>query len=202
MMQYYEYLSEFIPFTAVLAVLCTIYRRKNIRVSTKHIALAFVFAVYIVGVFYFTEAGTLYDALQCTFSSRALNLSPFSKRIDTTAYLLNIVMFIPLGIMVPFIWKKAARFRYILLYGFAFSLLIELSQLLNPRSTDIDDVILNTSGAVIGYLIFKKLDKYFKFNEESVCYNEYEPGIYIIAMFAGRFFLFNELGAARIMYGI
>lgn len=111
MMQYYEYLSELIPFTAVLAVLCTIYRRKNIRVSTKHIALAFVFAVYIVGVFYFTEAGTLYDALQCTFSSRALNLLPFSKRIDTTAYLLNIVMFIPLGIMVPFIMEESGQIQ-------------------------------------------------------------------------------------------
>ncbi|HBT95229.1 MAG TPA: hypothetical protein DEB24_03600 [Coriobacteriia bacterium] len=33
------------------------------------------------------------------------------------------------------------------------SLLIELSQLLNNRLTDIDDLIINTVGALIGFLL-------------------------------------------------
>mgnify|MGYP000320300661 CR=1 FL=1 len=38
--------------------------------------------------------------------------------------------------------------------GFAVSLLIECSQIFNGRATDIDDLIANTSGACLGYVIW------------------------------------------------
>jgi len=40
------------------------------------------------------------------------------------------------------------------LAGFCFSLAIELSQLFNNRGTNIDDLIANTLGAVLGYVLF------------------------------------------------
>ena len=64
-------------------------------------------------------------------------------------YVLNIIM---LWALIPFnletIQKSSENFRY-----FGFSLSIELCQLFNRRNTDIDDLMMNTLGAVIGYFI-------------------------------------------------
>lgn len=65
----------------------------------------------------------------------------------------NIVLFIPLGLLIPFIYKTKGKF--VILIGFCFSLFIELFQLMLPRWTDIDDIILNTFGTLIGYLLYK-----------------------------------------------
>ena len=73
----------------------------------------------------------------------------------------NIILFIPLGMFLPFIFKKMRSLKRIAIAGFAFSLCIELAQLFsrifeNYRTVDIDDIILNTAGAVIGFLIIRK----------------------------------------------
>jgi len=73
----------------------------------------------------------------------------------------NILMFIPFGLFLPLFWKKFYSIKKIFLYAFVFSLLIEIIQLFSFRGTDIDDVILNTSGALIGYSIYIILIKYF-----------------------------------------
>lgn len=45
--------------------------------------------------------------------------------------------------------------------GFMLSLIIEIFQLLNVRATDIDDLLMNTLGAVIGFIIYSLLLKKF-----------------------------------------
>ncbi|MCR4735727.1 MAG: VanZ family protein [Treponema sp.] len=78
----------------------------------------------------------------------------------------NITMFIPVGIIWPLSFKKLDRLWKSLLAGAGFSLIIEISQLaFFERSTDIDDLILNTSGVFIGSLIYfgiKKLNQIFR----------------------------------------
>lgn len=67
----------------------------------------------------------------------------------------NIILFIPLGILVPLMYKNGESLKKISLYGFIGSLAIESSQyLLSIRITDIDDIIFNTIGAVTGYIAF------------------------------------------------
>jgi glycopeptide antibiotics resistance protein len=71
----------------------------------------------------------------------------------------NILMFIPLGLFLPWLYRKG--FGQVVLIGCSMSASIELIQYLNMfagynRYVDIDDVILNTLGAIIGYWIFKK----------------------------------------------
>ncbi len=67
----------------------------------------------------------------------------------------NIVIFIPAGIIIPIYFKKINTFLKTLIAGFGLSLLIELSQLLfYDRCSDIDDLILNTLGAVIGAAVY------------------------------------------------
>jgi glycopeptide antibiotics resistance protein len=70
----------------------------------------------------------------------------------------NIIMFIPFGIFLPWLYKK--KFWKVVLIAALSASCIEFIQFLNMfagyyRYVDIDDVILNTSGAVIGYWIFK-----------------------------------------------
>lgn len=67
----------------------------------------------------------------------------------------NIAMFIPVGIVWPACFKKIRSFGKTLLAGFGFTLIIEISQLVcYDRSTDIDDLMLNTAGVAVGALIF------------------------------------------------
>lgn len=199
----YECLTELAPFIAVYAVFSAAYRKRNISVPRRHTVFLAVFAVYMMGVFYFTGAGTLFDAIFYNFrlGGYQVNLNPFSRRIDTVGYLLNIVLFIPFGLLVPIIWTRMGKIRYILLYGAGFSLIIELSQLLNNRSTDVDDLILNTLGALIGYGIFEKLKKPLRLSEDNTGYFRCETAAYVAAMFLGRFFLFDDFAMAKLLYG-
>ncbi len=69
----------------------------------------------------------------------------------------NIAVFIPIGFMFAYLfgydWKKAA------LNGMCLSVFIEVVQIPLERTTDIDDVILNTSGTLLGCLICQELKK-------------------------------------------
>lgn len=66
----------------------------------------------------------------------------------------NITMFIPVGIVWPICFNKINTWGRNVLAGAGFTLLIEISQLVfYDRCSDIDDIILNTTGVAIGALI-------------------------------------------------
>lgn len=74
----------------------------------------------------------------------------------------NILMFIPLGIFLPFFSSRFRSLRKVVLVAFIASAGIELTQLALRlidfyRFVDIDDVILNTSGAALGFIAMDKL---------------------------------------------
>ncbi|HET9823809.1 MAG TPA: VanZ family protein [Chitinophagaceae bacterium] len=72
----------------------------------------------------------------------------------------NIIGFIPLGILLPALLLSFRNFWRIALAGFCISLLFETTQLLTGLgSFDVDDIILNTAGCIIGYLVFLGLKK-------------------------------------------
>ncbi len=72
--------------------------------------------------------------------------------------IVNVVLFVPLGIALPFVWKRA-NFPRTLLVGFLLTLLIELVQPFLFRTGDIDDVITNTLGTILGYLLYLLMKK-------------------------------------------
>ncbi|MEE1328968.1 MAG: VanZ family protein [Oscillospiraceae bacterium] len=68
--------------------------------------------------------------------------------------LLNVAMFVPLGFLLPLLWKLCRKWYVAIPSGFGFSLAIELIQLLTRRGVcDVDDLFCNTLGAVIGYFL-------------------------------------------------
>jgi len=91
-----------------------------------------------------------------------INLQPFLMfkqfQVASTQVIGNLVMLLPLGIYIPLLFPRLAGFFKVCIICLSVSVSIELMQLItNARSTDIDDVILNTSGAIVGYIIYKVL---------------------------------------------
>lgn len=67
----------------------------------------------------------------------------------------NIIMFMPYGFLVP-LFSKKNKWWQILIFGIILSVLIEVIQgLLGIGISDIDDVILNSFGLLIGFGIYK-----------------------------------------------
>jgi len=91
-----------------------------------------------------------------------INLHPFLMfkqfRLASTQVIGNLVMLLPLAIYIPLLFPGLSGFFRVFIICLCASISIELMQLITSvRSTDIDDVILNTSGAVIGYVLYKFL---------------------------------------------
>ena len=76
-----------------------------------------------------------------------------SWRIAIDNLLGNILLFIPLGIFLPSLWRTITG-KGIFAVALGFSVILESSQLFVIGTPDIDDVLLNTFGASLGYLAF------------------------------------------------
>ena len=64
----------------------------------------------------------------------------------------NMLMFIPMGILLPLVFKKTNK-KNIFIISILITLSIEILQPIIGRSFDIDDIIMNFIGIIIGYLI-------------------------------------------------
>jgi len=94
-------------------------------------------------------------------AGKELNLIPFITLTpqDLQTSLLNILLMVPFGFGLPFITDY--RLKKVVVLGALFSFAIELTQLLTGylakitfRIADINDVIFNTVGVAIGYMLF------------------------------------------------
>ena len=89
-----------------------------------------------------------------------INLIPIVHLFDVyDGWLINIIgnvtMFIPVGLAWPFCFQKLDTLGKTVLVGAGFPLFIEITQLpFYDRCSDIDDIILNTTGILIGALIY------------------------------------------------
>lgn len=94
-----------------------------------------------------------------------INLVPFRSIAPQLKYITewwslkniigNIILFIPLGFLVPLVYIKAQRFYKTFIIIFLSVLLIESFQLFTMLGVfDIDDIILNCTGGIIGYFLF------------------------------------------------
>ena len=84
-----------------------------------------------------------------------ISLIPFS---DETHWLgvqrvLNAVMFAPFGFLLPVLWRGCRKWSVTTLAGFLLSLTIEILQMFCFRATDVDDLLMNTLGAFLGYCL-------------------------------------------------
>ena len=67
----------------------------------------------------------------------------------------NVLAFMPFGFFLPVVSKANRGFFNVALYSFEFSLGVELVQLaFQVGSFDVDDLIMNTAGGILGYLFY------------------------------------------------
>lgn len=126
-----------------------------------------LFLLYLIGLTYFTffaEAlgrGTSPDGdLTARF-----NLIPFREiqrfwiyrsRLGIAAFVLNvfgnIIAFMPCGFLLPAISRRSRKWPGVLAVGLCVSFLIECTQLLfRVGSFDVDDLLLNVTGVLLGF---------------------------------------------------
>lgn len=90
--------------------------------------------------------------------------------VQSKAYVIeNILMMIPFGVLLPNILKPAESIFCCIPLGFFFSVSLEYAQFLSQRGhMQVDDVVMNVIGTIIGYLFFvsikllRRLNKYLK----------------------------------------
>ena len=84
----------------------------------------------------------------------------YREYVSTGAFVLNLIgnllVFAPVGFLVP-IWKTNKKgCPWIILYSFLFSLCIESLQLVTRVGVfDVDDLLLNTIGGIVGWICYK-----------------------------------------------
>jgi len=90
---------------------------------------------------------------------RALSLGP--RSVSFRLLIGNIVAFLPLGLLLPLLSDRLRNIVAVFAVAAALSLTIEAGQYaisraidVAYRSADVDDVILNTTGAVLGFVVF------------------------------------------------
>lgn len=118
------------------------------------------FTVYILVIAQATGIGNIM-AWHLTVS-KAINWVPFVKE-EPGLILLNVLLFIPMGVFVPILFKANWNTMKILILGLSSSLVIEMIQLLLAgRTADVDDVLANTGGCIAGYLLFRIAEKWLR----------------------------------------
>ena len=91
-----------------------------------------------------------------------VNLIPFQdfSRSNLLGMILNVVMFMPLGFLLPVYFERYRQWGRTLAAGFLTSVAVELIQLFTFRATDVDDLLMNTLGAVVGFLAAKLIFRF------------------------------------------
>lgn len=126
-----------------------------------------LFIIYLIALFWiivfkfnvsFSDIGSM----------RSINLNPFSEslilngRIAFSEIIMNVVIFVPLGIYVGILFKRWATLKK-LFFFFLISLICEVAQFIfGIGASDITDIINNTLGGIIGLMIYIGIEKVFK----------------------------------------
>ncbi len=143
------------------------------KINRKQIRkMSFVFfIIYICVLFYFLFWSELFGRTQ-GYEEYRYNLQPFLEihRFITSSGLSvgdifinmvgNVLIFAPFGALIRWIRNKKTSCFVAVLYTFLFSLIIEVIQLVTRVGVfDVDDLILNTFGGLIGYICYLMIRK-------------------------------------------
>ena len=127
-----------------------------------------------------------------------INLTPFQvlevAALDYVNFFGNLILFVPFGILLVLLSYRCRNIFVTAAFGLILSIGIEVMQLFSLRSTDIDDVLLNTCGAVFGFLIgkillhiFRVYNVYVKFWVKAARYVMVVEFFYCLLVFFYRF---------------
>ncbi|MDU0294858.1 VanZ family protein [Saccharothrix longispora] len=131
----------------------------------RHLVLRAVVGAYVAGVVHFTLFPV--DVQWGAYADRTawyaqVNWVPLLTA-DLPSFALNVVMLVPFGVLLPLVSARAAGAGRVAVWSLAFSVSIEVTQLLvyvvagSGRSVDVNDLLANALGGVLGYLLGRSL---------------------------------------------
>lgn len=144
------------------------------RINKKHRILGgVVFSIYVILLVYFMFFAEILGRGTAS-STYSYNLEPFKEISRFITYwkqlgmgvaianlLGNVAAFVPFGLFLPVMTNNMFGYIGMTFLSFDLSLGIELLQLASKvGSFDVDDLILNTIGGLLGYCIFRIAWKY------------------------------------------
>ena len=163
LMKYYSYIGDILPMIMLFLIMAFLLKIAHFQLTHKkgNIWIEFKLVIYIIYAFLLFHIVTTTD-----FISYSNNFIPFKEilRYKITSPLFyrnvigNIAVFIPFGYLITdiiYMLTKKSNIFMSLIYIFITSLSIEIIQMFIGRSFDIDDILLNTLGGLIGILIYK-----------------------------------------------
>ena len=150
MYQFYLAAVDVIPAAVVLVPLFLILYVTSFKRNLIKSCLYCLFSLYLAAVFSLVGIpNVLYVRPEIN-----LNLIPLLGIIDDLSNsLLNVLLFIPLGVFLPVIWTRYRNVKSTVVFGIGLSMVIELLQMLTFRTTDVNDLITNTAGTAMGFLL-------------------------------------------------
>ena len=175
------YIREMIPYMIIVLPFIVIFRFIYNRLRgydkprlSREIGVV-SFLLFMTALFSQTILTFLYTGPEVTRTFATINMIPFRVFRDNyyaitelnywqplmINFLGNICIFMPIGFIIPLLWSRFNRFWKVALIGFGISLFIETTQLTQARSTDIDDLWLNTLGSMIGYGLFVMIRRFY-----------------------------------------
>lgn len=159
----FSYLSRALVLLVPAAVVCggvlfaawRICRKKGKVFPWGRVILALMLAAYLLVLLYITVLRGSYGGYRYAnlhlFRAWREAWNNFSEK-NWMNVLLNIGMFVPLGALLPLLWKKLRKWYWMLPVGFLTTLAIETVQYVTCRGLfDVDDLFTNTLGAMLGF---------------------------------------------------
>ena len=151
-----SYLFPAIIITMAGVLVFKIYKKGKGRIRFSCILFIIYIEILMQTAFFSREPG----------SRQQIDLNLFGTWGQTAiahAYFIeNIIMFIPFGLLAPMVFERMRKVRFCVFIGFLCSCGIELSQLITQRGyCQLDDVVTNTVGMLVGWGIWKMLSSVF-----------------------------------------
>lgn len=164
--------------------------------SYKKSVIYCIFSFYLVAVYSLVG---MPDITYIVFDF-TLNFIPLVGLIaDWKNSILNILLFIPLGMILPIAWEKYRAKKDTVLFGFGMSLAIELLQIFTFRATDINDLITNVFGTLLGFTFANVLVKNCPAIQD-MAYEKKASELYIVCTFVFAVMFFVQPFISSIMY--
>ncbi len=172
-----------------------LHKRKS---TSIHYFWTYIMMIYIWLVFSVAGIDSVWGIISKgglieTFQQANIGIIPFQSD-GLFTYCMNVIMLMPLGFLLPYIWRNFRNPIKVALTGLVFSVFIEFAQLPTNRLVDIDDLLMNTLGAVLGYVVWKMIGNHFfnkKEKQRTISLGNSEPVIYLALACASNFLLYN-----------
>lgn len=160
------------------------------RLKNKHMFFLLLYLCVMTGIYSVTGIPDIKD---CSFDF-TLNLIPLVDVLSSPdQYLLNILMFLPVGFLLPLLWDEYQDFRHLMGFCCFLTVFIEVAQVFTFRTTDVDDLLTNLLGAALGYALIHLPAKRWNIRLPLNIDNDYEEKhgqwVYLLVLFLQQFFV-------------